>query len=93
MKLEFFKPFAAINTAEFTFQSNGNQTMVTCNMFGEKKFIAKAMHLFTDMDQMIGDQFEKGLARMKSLAEAAPGQSCGEVSLGEPMNNSTASRR
>jgi hypothetical protein len=32
--------------------------------------MAKVMGLFVDCDKMCGDQFEKGLAQMKSLAEA-----------------------
>jgi len=72
--LEFFKPFAATNTAEFTFKPEGNQTAVTWSMFGEKNFMAKAIHLFMSMDKMIGGQFEKGLADMKSIVEAAPKQ-------------------
>jgi len=70
VKLEFFKPFAATNTAEFTFQPEGNQTAVTWRMTGEKNFMAKAIHLFMSMDRMIGGQFEKGLAQMKAIAEA-----------------------
>jgi hypothetical protein len=70
VKLEFFKPFAATNTAEFTFKPQGNQTSVTWSMFGEKNFMAKAIHLFISMDKMIGGQFEKGLADMKTVAEA-----------------------
>jgi hypothetical protein len=72
IKLEFFKPFAATNTAEFTFKPEGNQTAVTWSMFGEKNFMAKAVHLFMNMDRMIGGQFEKGLASMKSIVEGAP---------------------
>jgi len=72
--LEFFKPFAATNTAEFTFKPEGNQTAVTWSMFGEKNFMAKVIHLFMSMDKMIGGQFEKGLADMKSIVEAAPKQ-------------------
>jgi hypothetical protein len=74
VKLEFFKPFAATNTAEFTFVPEGNQTRVTWSMFGEKNFMAKAIHLFMNMDKMIGGQFEKGLAAMKSIVEPAPKQ-------------------
>src|SRR6185312_13629205 len=33
LKLEFFKPFAATSTAEFTFKPEGNQTAVTWSMF------------------------------------------------------------
>lgn len=74
VKLEFLKPFAATHTADFTFKPAGNQTLVTWSMFGEKNFMAKAVHLVMNMDKMIGGQFEKGLADMKSAAEAAPKQ-------------------
>ena len=39
-------------------------------MTGEKNFMAKAIHLFMNMDKMIGGQFEKGLTQIKSLVEA-----------------------
>jgi uncharacterized protein YndB with AHSA1/START domain len=71
IKLEFLKPFAATNTAEFTFKPEGEQTVVTWSMFGTNNFIAKAFCLFINMDKMVGGQFEKGLASMKSVAEAA----------------------
>ena len=74
IKLEFFKPFAANNTAEFTFKPEGNQTVVTWSMSGDKNFMAKAIHLFMNMDKMIGGQFDKGLAAMKSIVESAPKQ-------------------
>src|SRR5256712_8385108 len=66
IKMEFFKPFAATNTAEFTFKPEGNQTVVTCSMAGDNNFMAKAIHLVMNMDKMIGGQFEKGLAEMES---------------------------
>jgi hypothetical protein len=72
IKLEFLKPFAAINTAEFTFKPEGNRTVVTWSMFGTNNFIAKAFCLFINMDEMVGGQFEKGLASMKSVTEATP---------------------
>jgi hypothetical protein len=71
VKLEFFKPFAATNTAEFTFRPDGHQTAVTWSMFGQNNFMAKTIHLFLNMDKMIGGQFEKGLASMKYVVEAA----------------------
>src|SRR5437660_8487692 len=74
IKLEFLKPFAATNTAEFTFKPEGNQTAVTWSMFGKNNFMAKAIHLFMNMDKMVGGQFEQGLAAMKSVAETAPKQ-------------------
>lgn len=67
IKLEFFKPFKATNTAEFTFQPQGdNQTLVTWSMYGPKNFFAKALHLLISMDKMCGGQFEQGLTNLKS---------------------------
>jgi len=74
IKMEFFKPFAGNSIAEFTFKPERNQTTVTWSMAGENNFMAKAMHLFMNMDKMIGGQFEKGLASMKSIVEVAPKQ-------------------
>ena len=70
-KLEFFKPMTGVSTTEFTFKPDGNRTEVTWSMSGKNNFIAKAASLFMNMDQMIGGQFEKGLADLKSIAEAA----------------------
>ena len=74
INLEFFKPFAGNSTAAFTFKPEGNQTAVTWTMNGENNFMAKAIHLFMNMDKMIGGQFETGLAQMKSIVEATPKQ-------------------
>ncbi len=74
IKLEFLKPFEATNIAEFTFTPEDNQTAVTWSMAGKSNFIAKAVHLFVNMDKMVGGKFEEGLARMKSVVEAAPKQ-------------------
>ena len=72
IKLEFLKPFAATNTAEFTFVPQGEQTAVTWAMEGHNGFMAKAFCMFMDMDKLIGGDFEKGLAGMKRVVESAP---------------------
>ncbi|HEY2990267.1 MAG TPA: SRPBCC family protein [Candidatus Binatia bacterium] len=72
IKLEFFKPFAGTSIAEFTFKPEGNQTAATWSMAGDNNFMAKAVHLFMNMDKMVGDQFDKGRAQLKSVAEAPP---------------------
>ena len=74
IKLEFMKPFAATNTTEFSFKPDSNQTVVTWSMFGENNFMAKAFGLLMNMDKMVGGDFEKGLAQLKSVMEAAPKQ-------------------
>lgn len=71
IKLEFLKPFAATNTAEFTFKPAGDRTTVTWSMFGHNNFVSRAVFLFVNMDKALGSEFEKGLASMKSAAEAS----------------------
>ncbi len=70
INLEFTKPFAATNTATFTFKPAGSGTAVNWSMTGNKGFLQKAFSLAMDMDKMIGTDFEKGLAQLKTLAEA-----------------------
>ncbi len=72
IRLEFLKPFAATNTAEFTFKPEGDRTAVTWSLTGTRNFMFKAVGLFMNMDRMVGGQFEEGLAQLKSVAEAAP---------------------
>jgi hypothetical protein len=73
IKLEFLKPFRATNAAEFTFKPESDRTAVTWSMTGNNNFIAKAVHLFINIDKMVGDDFDRGLAQMKQVAEA-PGK-------------------
>lgn len=72
IKLEFIKPFAATNATDFAFTSSGNSTNVKWTMAGDNNFIGKAFSLFMNMDKMIGGDFDKGLAKMKQVAESAP---------------------
>ena len=69
-KLEFLKPMAATNTAEFSFTSEDDQTTVTWCMYGKNNFMGKAMGLIMNCDKMVGGQFEQGLAALKTVVEA-----------------------
>jgi hypothetical protein len=71
IKLEFIKPFASTCETDFAFKPDGNQTAVTWSMAGENNFIGKAFCLFMNMDKTVGGDFEKGLAQMKSMVDAA----------------------
>lgn len=69
IKLEFFKPFAATNQADFTFKPSGDGTTVTWTMTGQNNFLSKAICLFVNMDKMVGGMFEQGLTQMKTVVE------------------------
>lgn len=70
MKLEFFEPMQANNDVVFAFDENGGRTHVTWRMTGTQNFMMKGMSMFMNMDKMVGDEFTKGLATLKTLAEA-----------------------
>jgi hypothetical protein len=71
IKLEFIKPWTATNATNFIFTPQGNQTAVKWTMDGDNTFMGKAFGLFMNMDKMVGGDFEKGLAQMKTIAEGA----------------------
>lgn len=67
--LHFIKPFKADNVGRFQFEPQGSATKVTWSMSGKNPYVAKLMGLVFNMDQMIGKDFETGLANMKAAAE------------------------
>lgn len=69
LRLEFLKPMTATNSADFTFQPAAGQTIVTWTMSGNSNLAGKIFGLFMNCETMIGGQFEKGLAQMKSVVE------------------------
>lgn len=69
IKLDFLKPFEAHNQAEFTLTPNANSTQVTWAMHGPQPFMMKVMDIVMNMDKMVGEDFEEGLANLKALAE------------------------
>lgn len=71
MQLNFLKPFAGQNTAEYTLTPQGDSTKATWAMYGPSPFISKIMQVFVTMDKMIGGDFQKGLIAMKAAAEKA----------------------
>ena len=69
LKLDFVKPFEGHNIVMFTLEPKGDATNVTWEMYGPSPFIGKIIHVFLNMDRMIGNDFEEGLTNLKSLAE------------------------
>ncbi|MGH8668727.1 MAG: SRPBCC family protein [Burkholderiales bacterium] len=69
LKLDFVKPFEAHNIVDFLLEPKGDATQVTWAMQGPMPFISKIICLFVDMDRMVGQDFEAGLANLKAVAE------------------------
>ncbi|HWX04314.1 MAG TPA: SRPBCC family protein [Bradyrhizobium sp.] len=69
IKLDFFAPFEAHNTAEFTMLPQGDTTGVDWLMHGPASFMSKLMQVFMNIDKMVGKDFEAGLSNLKKLTE------------------------
>lgn len=70
IKLDFFKPFKANNMAAFALEPQDAATKVTWSLDGPLPFTAKIMHVFINMDKMVGGQMDEGLAKLKTAAES-----------------------
>ena len=71
LKVDFVKPFEGTSTSEFVFKPQGEGTEVTWAMSSHHGFLAKAFCLVMNGKKMIGDDMEKGLAQLKSVAETS----------------------
>jgi len=69
IKLDFLKPFEGHNTSEFIMSPRGNTTEISWAVYGPSPFMMKIMHVFMNMDHMMGKDFETGLANLKTVAE------------------------
>ena len=69
IKLDIVKPFEAHNMAEFLLEPKGDSTSVTWAVYGPSPYMSKVMGTFMNIDDMIGRDFEKGLADLKAAAE------------------------
>jgi hypothetical protein len=69
MSLQFDKPMQANNNVVFTLQARGASTEVSWEMTGTYGLVHKIMGVIFNFDKMVGGEFEKGLADLKSQVE------------------------
>lgn len=69
LDLEFIKPFACRNVAEFTLRPRAGSTSVTWSMRGPHPYLGRVIATFFDIHRMVGRDFERGLANLKQVAE------------------------
>ncbi len=69
IRLKFLRPMPGQSLAEFTLAPKDGATEVTWSMTGPVPFVGKILHLCFNMDRMIGNSFESGLADLKAQVE------------------------
>jgi hypothetical protein len=67
--LEFTRPFKSQSQALFRLDEQGASTTVTWTMRSPKNAMSRVMGLFMNMDKIVGADFEKGLAALKTIVE------------------------
>ena len=72
MDLDMSSPMEVHNRIRFTLTPEADGTRVAWRMQGENGLLGKAIGLFVDVDDMVGGQFEQGLAALAKKAEAEP---------------------
>lgn len=70
IRLDFVEPFAATNEASFTLKGVDGSTEVLWEMTGPASFLQRLIGVFIDVDAMMGETFDDGLAELRRIAEA-----------------------
>jgi len=68
-KLDYTKPFVMSQLAEITLTPTEGGTRVKWSVSGHSNYLFRLMSVFVNCDKMIGGEFEKGLNKLKSMAE------------------------
>lgn len=74
IRLDFVEPMEGTSDVGFVFQSEGPATKVTWSIDGKQGFFERLICTIMgiDLEQMIGADYDRGLAKLKMVAEAAP---------------------
>ena len=70
IKLTMTKPIFAENLIQYKLTPEGQGTRFTWSMSGDGGFMTKLMTVFIDCEKMVGDQFNAGIANLKTIVEA-----------------------
>ena len=71
LQVAFKEPWEATNEIVFALKAGDGATTVTWSMDGKNNLGSKIAGIFMNMDQMIGGDFEHGLADLKTVGEKA----------------------
>ena len=84
LRLEFIKPWTETCQSDFALASTGDATNVTWGIDGTHTYVSKIFCVFMDMDKMIGTDFEKGLAQLKTAAEGSQSAAASDPGAATP---------
>jgi hypothetical protein len=68
-KLAYVKPFNMEQDAHLSIQPAGGGSVVTWSVSGRNPFFGRLMCSLMNMDKMVGNNFNKGLSKLKAMLE------------------------
>jgi hypothetical protein len=76
IRLDFVEPMEGTSTTGFTFQPESQGTRVTWSLDGTQGFLERLMTtvLGINVERMVGEDYDRGLANLKAISEAATPQ-------------------
>ncbi|MFN8276198.1 MAG: SRPBCC family protein [Chitinophagales bacterium] len=77
--LKFKEPWESASTGSLSVAEENGKSVVSWKMHMDHHGLSRVMMLFMDMDKMLGSDFEKGLAKMKTVDEAQAVQEAAKV--------------
>ena len=69
VRLEFVKPMKGTNRGEYLLEEKGLATLFTWSLY-EESFVPRVLSQVINLDKIIGDQFERGLEKLKTIVES-----------------------
>ena len=71
MQLVYRRPMQGTSTVDFSLKQEGEITSVDWIMLGQRNWLGKVVCLVMNTEKLIGNQFDSGLADLKSMVESA----------------------
>jgi len=74
IRLDFVEPMEGTSDVRFAFEPEGQGTKVTWSLEGKQSFVERLICTIMgiNVEQMVGSDYERGLAKLKVVAEAEP---------------------
>ncbi len=69
IKLTYTEPFSMSQLAEVSLTPSSSGTIVKWSVTGQSNYFFRLLGIFVSPDKMIGQEFEKGLKKLKMLTE------------------------
>lgn len=82
-ELVFTEPFESVNEVRLEVEPAGTGSKATWTMIGPSPFPMKLMSVFVDMSEMIGKDFDKGLAKLDRVTQERAKKAAAEKAAAE----------